>query len=77
MINLIKKKELGIKLTLNEKNLLKYIKKEKQKKICQEDHIFGYAPHIEDGMCRFCFGYKDKSINEIIKKFKCNLSQKL
>ena len=70
MIHLIKKKELGLPLTIKEKNLFNFIKKEKQKKMCKEDHIFGYAPHVKDGMCRFCRGYKERSLEEILRKFK-------
>ena len=66
---LIKKRELGIRLSYKESQLLKYIDKEKSKRICKEDHFFGYAPHVKNGMCRFCSGYQEKDLNQIINHF--------
>ena len=69
MLSLIKKRELGINFSYSEKNLLNYIEKEKSKRICKEDHFLGYTPHVKNGMCRYCSGYQEKELNQIINNF--------
>ena len=34
--------------------------------MCIEDHIYGYAPHVENGRCRFCTGNKPLNFIEYI-----------
>jgi len=36
-------------------------KKDTSKKVCKCGPPYGYAPHIPNGTCRFCFGYNQDS----------------
>jgi len=35
--------------------------------MCNNNHQFGYAPHIYHSTCRFCWGYKPLTFSEFIQ----------
>lgn len=37
----------------------------KSKKRCYNEHEYGYSPHINQGPCRFCYGYILKTKYEL------------
>ena len=69
LLDLIKQRQINGKLSDYDIKLLKYIEESKSVKICKEDHPFGYAPHVKNGTCRFCWGVKDRNLSELVEDF--------
>ena len=70
IVKLLKEREI---LITNKFNKLINIfnekfKLEKSKKICLQEHLYGYAPFIKSGCCRICWGELRKSKYDIFKE---------
>ena len=47
-------------------NVQEKINYEKQKKVCNRQHVFGYAPVYYNGYCRICWGIGERTPDNII-----------
>ena len=58
----IKTKKLNRLITIFNRKLIE----NNNKKKCDGDHIFCFSPFVENGTCRFCFGYTLKTNRELL-----------
>ena len=68
MLKIITQRELGFQFNSFSDKLKTNLEKEQQILECKQNHQFGYAPCIQDGPCRFCFGKIRKSDKEIYQE---------
>jgi hypothetical protein len=63
LLKYIQKRQIGHQKFLNQ--YIRYLKYFPF--MCNEDHKYGYAPHIHNKRCKFCCGDKPITLTEYVK----------